>query len=335
MGKDMKVRQRNMTDKQRLLYGARIRLGWFMEAERLGSVVAACRSLGVPRRTYYYWHKRWIAGKKTLVSICDQPKVPHSPAKELCVDVMGLIVGLRLEKMYGEDALVAILNRDFGVKVSKCGVNSVLKRFGLLTERKKRVRKQRKLSDYIYYPGEVLQLDVKHWGESGFQYDIIDCCTRIKFKYVFEDYNVNTTVKFLEMATRFYEPAFKIVCIQTDNGSEFTNNKILPKQTVEPRLSAPERWLLARNISFKHIPVASPHLNGRIERSHGVDKWRYKHMTANRHRLEELQYFCIEDCLDYNTYRPHSMLGYKTPLEFLQSIKGFEHATIDTSVLSV
>ncbi|HUD07110.1 MAG TPA: hypothetical protein VMR34_04435, partial [Candidatus Saccharimonadales bacterium] len=42
-----------------------------------------------------------------------------------------------------------------------------------------------------------------------------------------------------------------------------------------------------------------------------------------------------EDCWDYNFYRPHSMLGMKTPIEYLQSLTGFENATVDTSVLYV
>jgi transposase InsO family protein len=307
-----------------------------MEAERLGSVSAACRSLGVPRRTYYYWYKRWLAGRKTLASLYDQPKVPHHPAKELSPEVSGLIVGLRLEKMYGEDALVAILERDYGLRVSNHGVHNLLSRMGLLNKRKQRVRKQRQLDDYPYRPGEVMQLDVKHWKHSGYQYDIIDCCTRIKFKYIFEDFNVNTTVQFLEMAIKFYSPAFRIELVQMDNGPEFTNeNRHNPRQKIESRMALPDKWLIAHGIEFRHITPRCPHLNGRIERSHGVDKWRYKHMTTNSHKLSELKLFCIEDCLDYNTYRPHSMLGNKTPLEFLQDLAGFECATIDLSVLYV
>ena len=325
-----------MTNKQRLLYGARIRLGWFMEAERLGSVTAACRSLGVPRRTYYYWHERWLAGRKTLHSLCDQPKVPHTPAKEISPDIIGLIVGLRIEKMYGEDKLVDILARDYSIKISNHGVHNILKRAGLITERKKRVRAVRRLDSYPYRPGEVMQLDVKHWKRGGYQYDIIDCCTRIKFKYIFEDFNVNTTVKFLGMAIKFYEPAFKFELVQMDNGPEFTNeNRHNPRQKIESRMSLPDKWLIAHNIEFRHIKPRCPHLNGRIERSHGVDKWRYNRMATGSHSLKELREFCIDDCLDYNTYRPHDMLGKMTPLEFLQSLTGFEHATIDTSVLYV
>lgn len=325
-----------MTDKQRMLYGARIRLGWFMEAKRLGSVSLACSRLGVPRRTYYYWHKRWLAGNKTLKSLCDQSRVPHSPAKEISPDVAGLVVGLRLELMYGEDKLVEVLKRDYGISISNHGVHNILQRTELMEKRKKRARRQYRLSDYPYYPGEVMQLDVKHWKRSGYQYDIIDCCTRIKFKYIFEDFNVNTTVKFLEMATKFYEPAFKFVTVQMDNGPEFTNgNRHKSNQKIESRMSLPDKWLIAHGIAFEHIPPYSPHLNGRIERSHGVDKWRYKRMTTNSHKLSELREFCIEDCLDYNTYRPHDMLNKMTPLEYLQSLTGFEDATIDTSVLYV
>jgi transposase InsO family protein len=83
------------------------------------------------------------------------------------------------------------------------------------------------------------------------------------------------------------------------------------------------------------IPSRSPHLNGRIERSHGVDKRRYKILTTNSHQKAELQEFLVEDCLDYNFYRPHSMLRMQTPIEYLQSLDGFADATVDTSVLYV
>ena len=75
--------------------------------------------------------------------------------------------------------------------------------------------------------------------------------------------------------------------------------------------------------------------DGRIERSHGVDKDRYRKLTTNSYAKEELQAFLIEDCMDYNFYRPHSMLRMLTPVEYLQSIPGYENATLDTSVLYV
>jgi transposase InsO family protein len=325
-----------MNERQRQIYGARIRLEWFLEAGRCGSVSEACSKLGVPRRTYYYWYKKWLADHKTLKSLFDKPRTPHSHPNTIDVELAGLIVGLRIEKMYGEDNLKNILLRDYGLVISAHAIHNVLDRAGLIERHRKRHRKERALSDYAYYPGECLQLDVKHWKRSGYQYDIIDCCTRIKYKRIYTSANVNNTVDFLEKALVFYGPAFEIKKIQTDNGTEFNNNKMpLPNQIRAYRKALPEIWLQQHGIAYSYIPAASPHLNGRIERSHGVDKWRYNRMTTGSHTLTELREFCLEDCLDYNTYRPHSMLNNMTPVEYLQSLVGFEHATIDVDVLYV
>ena len=64
---------------------------------------------------------------------------------------------------YGEDALAYVLGRDYGVTISGHGVGNILKRAGLLEKRKKKVRTSRQLSDRVYAPGEVGQMDVKHW----------------------------------------------------------------------------------------------------------------------------------------------------------------------------
>ena len=58
---------RTMQKKRQLIYGARIRLGWFMEAKRLGSVTEACKRLGTPRRAYCYRYNRWEKNRKTLL----------------------------------------------------------------------------------------------------------------------------------------------------------------------------------------------------------------------------------------------------------------------------
>jgi transposase InsO family protein len=135
------------------------------------------------------------------------------------------------------------------------------------------------------------------------------------------------------VAVRFFEPAFAFQCIQTDNGTEFVYDQL--PQVKPDTLTAMQRWLSAHNIRHGRIPSRSPRLNGRIERSHAVEKHRYKKLTTNSHQKAELQAFLIEDCLDYNFYRPHSMLRMQTPVEYLQSLSGFANATLDTSVLYV
>lgn len=327
------MRYRKMSEKQLLVYGARIRLGWFRKAEKLGSVTAACDFYGIPRRTYYYWHKRWLSEDKALTSLYELPRTPKSHPKDADEETVSLVFQLRWGMGYGEDALAHILGRDYGVTISGHGVGNILKRAGELEPRKKKVRVGRQLSDRQYYPGEVGQMAVKHWERKGYQYDLIDCATRIKYKRIYPGYDPQTTVDFLEHATRFFAPAFTFVGIQTDNGTECTYDH-LPQVKPETK-AAPEVWLHNHGITHLRIPTNSPYLNGRIERPHGVDKYRYKRLTTNSHELQELREFCIEDCLDYNFYRPHSMLRMLTPVEYLQSLPGFEHATVDTSVLVV
>lgn len=322
-----------MTDKQLLVYGARIRLGWFRKAEELGSVAAACKHYGIVRSVYYYWHERWLASGKLLTSLYDQSRTPKSHPKDADEETVSLVFQLRWGLGYGEDALAHILGRDYGVAISGHGVGNILKRAGELEKRRKKVRVARQLSDREYYPGEVGQMDVKHWKRRGYQYDLIDCATRIKYKRIYPGYDPQTTVDFLEHATRFFAPAFTFAGIQTDNGLEFTYDH-MPQVKPETK-AAPEIWLERHGITHLRIPNASPHLNGRIERPHGVDKYRYKRLTTNSHDLKELREFAVEDCLDYNFYRPHSMLRMQTPVEYLQSLPGFERANLDTSVLYV
>lgn len=327
------MRTRHMTNKQLQVYGARIRLAWFRKAEELGGVAAACRYYGIPRSEYYYWHSRWISQNKVLTSLYDQARTPKSHSQDTPEELVSLIVQLRLGLGYGEDKLAVILARDYGITVTHHGVGNVLKRAGLLIPRKKRVRTQRRLNDYPYAPGEVGQMDVKHWRRVAYQYDIIDCATRIKYKRMYPGVNPAYTVDFLEHATRFFAPAFSFETIQTDNGAEFVYDQF--PQNKPQTLAAPVRWLQTHGIKHGRIPSYSPQYNGRIERSHGVDKDRYKRLTTNSHDKVELREFLVEDCLDYNFYRPHSMLNDKTPIEYLQSLDGFENATLDTSVLYV
>lgn len=322
-----------MTEKQLLVYGARIRLGWFRKAAELGSVTAACRFYGIPRRTYYYWYQRWVSERKALTSLYDLPRTPKAHKTDVPAETVSLIVQLRLGLGYGEAKLSVVLARDYGITVSRHGVGNVLRRAGLTEPKRRKQRHQRRLSDYPYTPGERGQLDVKHWKRTGYQYDLVDCATRIKYKRLYPGYSPAATIDFLEHALRFFGPAFSFRCIQTDNGPEFVYDT--KPQIKVTTVSPVTTWLTAHGIEHGRIPLRSPHLNGRIERAHGVDKDRYKRLTTNSYDKVELQAFLVEDCLDYNFYRPHSMLRMLTPVEYLQGIPGYENATLDTSVLLV
>jgi len=324
------VSTKYMTNKQLQVYGARIRLAWFRKAEELGTVTAACNYFGIPRSDYYYWHKRWVQSSHKLTGLYDQPRTPHHHPAELDEDMMSLILAVRTDTGYGKHALAYVLARDYDCVVSHHGVNNVLRRAGMLKAAKPRKPRQRQLDEYEYAPGERGQLDVKHWHRVAYQYDIIDCATRIKYKRLYDNFTPENTVDFIKRAIRFFEPAFGFTEIQTDNGSENTYTQF-PQMKIKHPVD-----VFLENVGIRHrlIRASSPNLNGRIERSHGVDKAGFRH-TGHELTVANLQAFLTEDCVRYNTYRPHQALGMKTPLEYLQSLPGYEDATINLSVLNV
>ncbi|MFH8575209.1 integrase core domain-containing protein [Streptomyces zaomyceticus] len=94
--------------------------------------------------------------------------------------------------------------------------------------------------------------------------------------------------------------------IQTDNGAEFQ--------------SAFHWNVLDKGIAHTYIKPASPHLNGKVERSHRIDAEEFYHMLAGvviddtgvfNDKLREWEDY-------YNYHRPHGALGGQTPYERLK-----------------
>ncbi|OGB57299.1 hypothetical protein A2Y27_03550 [candidate division CPR2 bacterium GWD1_39_7] len=174
-------------------------------------------------------------------------------------------------------------------------------------------------------------MDVKHLKREAYQYSIIDCATRIKFKYIYDNITPLNTVDFVLKARRFFLPAFVPEIIQTDNGTEFTYNHFLKIKRTHPL----DELLQKLGIDHILIPPASPNINGRVERSHRTDQREVYSKLDSFSDILKLQKLNTENCVKYNIYRPHESLSNKTPLEYLKSLEGYEKANLDFSVLNV
>jgi len=94
--------------------------------------------------------------------------------------------------------------------------------------------------------------------------------------------------------------------IRSDNGAEFI-------------ATALQQWLAEEGIKTIYIEPASPWQNGFVESFHG----RFRDECLNREQLWTLTEarVVIEDFRpDYNTRRPHSRLGYRSPAHFAQTL---------------
>lgn len=104
---------------------------------------------------------------------------------------------------------------------------------------------------------------------------------------------------------------FKIKCIQTDNGREFTND---PEQNEQ--LSTFEKVLRYKRIDYKKTRPYSPWQNGKVERSHREDGENFysKHVFKS---YEEMIKKHARYMKRYNNIA-RKVLEFKTPNEVVQ-----------------
>ena len=84
--------------------------------------------------------------------------------------------------------------------------------------------------EQMQYSGQRVQIDVKFIsedcivgeakGQSFYQYIIIDEYSRFRYLEAFEEHSSYSSAVFLEHLQKCFP--FKIECVQTDNGQEFT-----------------------------------------------------------------------------------------------------------------
>jgi transposase InsO family protein len=92
--------------------------------------------------------------------------------------------------------------------------------------------------------------------------------------------------------------------VQTDNGAEFQSHF---------------HWHL-QNLDIRHVYIRprTPHLNGKVERSHRVDDHEFYQLLDKDGITDDIHLFNekLREWEDYyNYHRPHGALGGQTPYE--------------------
>jgi transposase InsO family protein len=145
-------------------------------------------------------------------------------------------------------------------------------------------------------PGERVQVDTCKIAPGLYQYTAVDDCTRIRVLALFNRRTAANSLQFLELAIE--EFPFPIQRIQTDRGREFLAYCFQEK-------------LMEYGIKFRPIKPASPHLNGKVERSQRTDIEEF-YATVNLKAPDLSQQ--LQNWQDhYNQYRSHGSLGGRTP----------------------
>lgn len=278
-------------------------------ANETGNVSKVCRYYGISRELFYRWkHRHEEQGEKGLI---DRKHGPSCSRLRTSPVVEEKVLYLRKTYHFGPLRITWYLLRYHNVKLSTGGVRNVLKRHGLNRLPRNLPKKAVEYKRYEkQVPGHHVQVDVKflkiidskHKPRKRYQYTAIDDATRIRVLRIYKRHNQNSSIDFANHVIKTMP--FKIHMVRTDNGHEF--------QSLF-------HWNLEdQGIRHVYIKPGTPRLNGKVERSHRIDKEEFYQL---------LDYVDDDGALDkklnvwerfYNFNRPHGSLGGKTPYETLR-----------------
>ena len=304
------------------------RLAWIKMRERGAPVAEVCRYYGISRKTFYKWLRRYQKGGRDFHALRDRSRRPRSHPRAIPKPVADHVVALRRKSRYGPRRLAFYLQAQ-GINISVYGIYRVLQRAGLVKKRRSRPRKKPQ-SYAMLYPGQRVQVDVKYLPPlrlrnrpeplQEYLYTAIDDCTRLQVAWVSSELTPQASVQFLHRILRTFP--FPIQEIQTDHGVEFTYVFFPHVQKPHPF----EEALRSLGIRHKLIPVAMPKQNGKVERSHRtldeecLNPRSFRKPGPREHALHRFLDF-------YNHHRPHSALGWLTPVKKLQSFPPYQSVT--------
>ena len=212
--------------------------------------------------------------------------------------------------------------RQRGYSRSISGLYRFLRKQGIMAVHPPNPKYIPKPYEAMDYPGQRIQVDVKFVpsaclqnsqviGKQFFQYTAIDEYSRWRFVEAFEEHSTYSSAQFVEHLVKAFP--CPIECIQTDNGTEFTNR--FTSCNEKPTLF--QKHLELHGIRHKLIRPFTPRHNGKVERSHRKDNERF-YATHLFYSFEDFAaQLKVYNRRDYNSF-PMRPLGWKSPNQVLQ-----------------
>lgn len=284
---------------------------------RTGSMKETAKEFGISRWTVSRWvHKgrsihtpdyiRWQGLKRKSTK-------PHTIHYKLSSPVRIILVDLRTKKHLGARKLAHKIPE----VVSFLTVHRFLKSKGLIP-------KQTNFRRPLFQNGKAmrpsntkelgyLQMDTKHvtpelsgLSYTVYEYAAIDIVSRYKLAVLLPDISDESAALALQYFLKWFP--FEIIYIQTDNGLEYqkTFDNLCKKHSIN-------HYFIHKN---------SPNENAVIERSFKTDQDEFYYWLEQQpEHIGELNEWLQKFINEYNTWRPHQALNYKTPEEFVRMLQ--------------
>ena len=283
-------------------------------------VSRASRKYDKCRSYIYFWLKRYDG---SLESLACQSRRPHSHPNEHTEEEIQLIRNLRRRNPGLGLCELWYRARQRGYTRRPESMYRVMRRLGMFSEKKKNKKYIPKPYEQMQYPGQRVQIDVKVVPRSCianpdlrlFQYTAIDEFSRLRYLGAYEEQSTYSSSDFLKKMTAFFgRKGFRVECVQTDNGFEFTNRFANTKRDLQTLFEKTAQLL---GVHHKLIRPYTPRHNGKVERSHREDQ----KLLYDSHRFFSLLDFDEQLAVHQNrtNIRPMRPLNWLSPFQALSA----------------
>ena len=301
---------------------ARYRQSLIAYAAKFG-VTNAARKYKVNRQYIYRWRNRY---DETLESLYDRSHRPHAHPNQHTEQELKLIGDMRRRNPNTGIVVLWVKLRQRGYSRSISGLYRVLIRSGQMAVKLPNPKYVAKPYEQMLYPGQRVQIDVKFVpsaclvgeakGQKFYQYTMIDEYSRFRYLEAFEEHSTYSSAVFLRHC--FEKFPYLIECVQTDNGSEFTN-RFNANET--PRQTLFEKTCEELGIRHKLIKPYTPRHNGKVERSHRKDNEEF-YASHTFYSFEDFKNQLAVRQRQYNNF-PMRPLLWHSPKDALSSFPHF------------
>ena len=242
-------------------------------------VTKAAIKFAMHRKTIYRWREKYDG---TAQSLKNKSRRPHRHPKQHTEEEIRMIKNYKYKNKETGIVVLWLKLRRAGYTRSITSLYRVMQRIGIYQKTpSKKKEYEPKPYEEMKYPGERVQIDVKYVPAKSltkevkekegryYQYTAIDEYTRQRVLWASKEQSTYASTEFLKIIKKKFK--YKIECIQTDNGTEFTNRLT----TYRDKKTLFEKALEEAGIRHKLIKPKTPRHNGKVERSHRKDQERF------------------------------------------------------------
>jgi transposase InsO family protein len=271
-------------------------------------LASTIHAFSVSRSQIYKWQALITLYPKQLCVLNKKSTAPKTTKKRVYEPGIQQAI-IRLRTLYlrmGAKPLAVLLKKE-GYTSSAATVGRILrdlKKKGLLPKRAMPIYKKRKVKKERRDTKRGYEVDTVVRYVNGLKWYFVTAIN-IETRKV----SVQVSLKHTSLQARHIIPTLENpICIQTDNGSEFLKDF--------------HSFCIKKKISHYFTYPSSPKMNAFVERFNRTLEYEFislnRNLMLSKESIPKLQTALTNYLTFYNTIRPHSSLGYLSPVEYIR-----------------